>query len=135
VRLIGRLAALLLLLQIGSQAKGDAFALELVRRDADDRLQEPTHFSPSDRFKALVTCPPEWRGVVGVIVYQDGKSYVPLAVQELESCGNRRALEGAFHIDGRTHARVCANFAASLAEWREHEADGQCAQLEPSAGD
>lgn len=133
VRLTGKLAAFVLLLQLGSPAQGDAFAFELVRRDAEDRSQEPTHFSPSDRFKALVTCPAAWRGVVGVVVHQDGKAYLPLPLHELESCGNRRTLEGAFRIDGNTPARVCASFAASGAEWRAD--DGVCIRLEPSVVD
>ena len=133
---MGRLAALPLLIALASHAKGDAFALELVRIDAEDRSQEPTHFSPTDRFKALITCPPAWRGVVGVVVYQAGKSYVPLPLQALESCGNRRTLPGAFRIDGSASARVCASFASNLAEWRVPvEAGGVCTELQPSPAD
>jgi hypothetical protein len=98
--------------------KGGDFALELVRLDADDRVQEASNFEATDRFKALITCPPAWRGVVGMVVYQAGKTYTPLPVHALDECGNRRALPGAFKLDGNARALVCASFGSSEAEWR-----------------
>jgi len=98
--------------------KGGDFALELVRLDAEDRVQEASHFDAADRFKALITCPPAWRGVVGIAVYQAGQIYTPLSVHALDECGNRRALPGAFKLDGNARALVCASFASSEAEWR-----------------
>jgi hypothetical protein len=121
--------------------KGGDFALELVRLDAENRVQEATHFDPADRFKALVTCPPAWRGAVGIVVYQAGKTYVPLSVRVFDECGNRRTLPGAFRLDGEARALVCASFASTEAEWRESiersagaPPEGSvCASLEPSA--
>lgn len=107
--------------------KGGDFALEIVRVDAATQLQQPTHFAPGDRFKALVTCPPNWRGVAGVSVHQAGKTYLPLPVASLERCGNREPLPGAFVIDGSARALVCASFAESDAAWRK--------QIEERAGD
>jgi hypothetical protein len=121
--------------------KGGDFALEVVRLDAENRAQEATHFDPADRFKALVTCPPAWRGAVGIVVYQAGKTYVPLSVRVFDECGNRRPLPGAFKLDGDARALVCASFASTESEWRERinrSAGGPpegsvCAPLEPSA--
>jgi hypothetical protein len=126
------LATACALLGLPAAPKGEVFALELVRRDRAGRLPEPTHFEPDDRWKALVTCPPAWRGVAGVVVYQDGKAYEPLSVQRLEDCGNRRALDGAFRLDGKTPARVCARFARNVADWRACATDSLCTFVEPS---
>ncbi len=119
-------AAAVLLLLVQPQAdpaarrhvKGGDFALELARLDRAGRVQNSTYFAAGDRFKALVTCPPEWRGVVGIVVYQDHHKYEPLPVQELDACGNRLALEGAFSVDGEARALVCASFAKNESEWR-----------------
>jgi hypothetical protein len=119
--------------------KGGDFALDVVRVDAGDRLQPATHFAPGDRFKALVTCPPTWRGVAGVSVYQSGETYLPLPASPLDACGNRRALEGAFSLDGSGRALVCVSFAASDAAWRtqvrsSEPPDGSvCIALEPAS--
>jgi hypothetical protein len=119
--------------------KGGDFAIELVRVDAGDQLQPATHFTPGDRFKALVTCPPGWGGVAGISVYQSGKTYLPLAASSLDECGNRRALEGAFSLDGPDRALVCVSFAADEAAWRkqvrssEPPAGSVCTALEPAS--
>jgi hypothetical protein len=118
--------------------KGGDFAIDLVRVDAGDQLQPATHFAPGDRFKALVTCPPSWRGVAGVSVYQSGKTYLPLAASALDACGNRRALEGAFSIDGSDRALVCVSFVADETAWRKQvrssdpPAGSVCIALEPT---
>jgi hypothetical protein len=119
--------------------KGGDFALELVRVDAEGHLQEASHFADEDRFKAIVTCPPAWRGVVGIAVYQAGRTYTPSSLQLLEDCGNRRAVGGAFEVDGDARALVCASFAASELEWRARLDDAKaplpgsvCLAVEPS---
>jgi len=125
------------------QVKGGAFALELVRRDREGRTAEPSHYDAGDRFKALVTCPPSWRGVAGVAVYQDGKVYTPTPVHALDDCGNRHELPGAFQLDGNTRVLVCVAFAADEPEWRARIArssqtppDGSvCAQLAPGVAE
>jgi anti-sigma factor RsiW len=118
--------------------KGGDFALDLVRIDAGDRLQPATHFGRGDRFKVLVTCPTGWRGVAGVSVYQSGKVHLTLPASWLDECGNRRALEGAFSLDGRDRALVCVSFAGDAATWGEQvrssePPDGSvCVALEPT---
>jgi hypothetical protein len=121
------------------QVKGGDFALELVRLDRHGRVQSPTRFGEGDRFKALVTCPPGWRGFAGLIVFQGEQRYEPLAARRLDDCGNRRTLEGSFAIDGRERALVCTSFANSESEWRR-QVDASaapprgsvCTSLEPT---
>jgi hypothetical protein len=138
-------AAVLLLVRPAAEpparrhVKGGDFAIELVRLDAEGHLQEASHFAAEDRFKALITCPPARRGVVGIAVYQAGRTYTPSSLQALEDCGNRRALPGAFEIDGNARALVCASFAASEIEWRARvdnanapPAGSVCTPVEPS---
>lgn len=91
--------------------KGAELALELVRADAQGQLLEPTHFAPGDRFKLLVTCPAERAGSVRVLVFQAGEMFEPVPAQVLSSCGNRRALAGAWAFDGDAAADVCVVFA------------------------
>jgi hypothetical protein len=110
--------------------KGGDFALELARLDGAGRVQPPTHFAAGDRFKALVTCPPDWSGVVGIVVYQGEQKYEPLAIRPFDDCGNRRVLEGAFAIDGKARALVCASFAKNQREW--HARVDQSAAAPPS---
>jgi hypothetical protein len=121
------------------RAKGGEFALELVRMDPRGRLQEASHFTATDRWKVLLTCPPAWHGQAQVVVYQAGRAYFPLTSQAVDDCGNRRALGGAFRLDGTSPAAVCVALAAAPMQ-RELLARGAsalpelsvCAQLEPS---
>jgi hypothetical protein len=120
-------------------AKGGDFAIELVRIDAQNQLRDATHFTPSDRFKVLLTCPAPWLGHADLVVYQDGRAFFPLAPQLIESCGNRRALAGAFQLDGASPASVCVALARSVID-RNRLAQGAqalpelslCTRLEPT---
>ncbi len=87
--------------------KGGELSLELVRLGRDGRIWEATHYHPDDRFKILLTCPPAWRVAAEVVIYQGRRAYYPLAPLQLEACGNRRPVEGAFRIDGEDEVHVC----------------------------
>ena len=100
---------------VGAGTKGGEVALELVRRDARGRLLEPVRFAASDRWKALVTCPPSLQGPVRVQIFQGGQVFEPLPEQPL-SCGNGRALTGAWQLDGAETAEVCVVFPGNAAE-------------------
>jgi hypothetical protein len=91
--------------------KGGEFAIELVRMDADGRLQEPTHFRATDRFKVLLTSPEDLRGEVDVVIFQDGRAYFPLERASID-VGNRKTLPGAFSLDGAAVIEVCAVWMA-----------------------
>lgn len=119
--------------------KGGELSIELVRLGVDGRMREPTQYHPDDRFKVLVSCPPPWRGVVDVVVYQDDAASFPLDAQTLDECGNRRSLEGAFRIDGTGPATVCAVLAERGVDRRELASGvsalperSVCQRLEPS---
>jgi len=86
--------------------KGGDVAVELVRKHQGALADDAAVFADGDVFKVLVTCPPPLAPHFDVVVYQDGRAYFPLSSGTLESCGNRRALSGAFTLDG-AEAVVC----------------------------
>jgi len=90
--------------------------LSVVRRSASGRALEPDRFAAGDRFKLLLTCPPPLRGPVRVRIFQAGEVNEPIPPQALASCGNRRALEGAWQFDGAQPLDVCAVFSEQLSE-------------------
>lgn len=92
--------------------KGDGLAIELIRVDARGELLPPTHFAPGDRFKVAVSCPPALAGPVTLLVFQQGQAFTPFQLERLESCGNRRVLQGAFELDGDAPVDVCVVFGA-----------------------
>jgi hypothetical protein len=89
------------------RVKGGEIALALVRIDPRGRQLAADRFERGDRFKILVTCPASLSARVEAVVYQAGRAYFPLDPQTLERCGNLRALDGAFQLDGTDPAVVC----------------------------
>jgi hypothetical protein len=87
--------------------KGGELALELTRVNGHGQLLDPSRFAQGDRFKLALSCPPALAGQVRVLAFQAGEIFEPLPVQTLESCGNRRALTGAFQLDGQAPVDVC----------------------------
>jgi hypothetical protein len=87
--------------------KGGDVALELVRKRGDAIANDADVFADGDAFKVLLTCPPPLAPRFEVVVYQDGQAYFPLEGGVLPRCGNRRALGGAFTLDGPHDALVC----------------------------
>jgi hypothetical protein len=87
--------------------KGGDVALELVRKRGEAIANDAAAFTDNDAFKVLLTCPPPLAPRFDVVVYQDGQAYFPLEGGALARCGNRRALEGAFSLDGPHDALVC----------------------------
>jgi hypothetical protein len=104
-------AALALLLRVPEQlpparrgVKGGELAIELVGERAGAGA---THFSERERFKLLVTCPPELSGRLRAVIYQDDAIVMPLQDGGPPSCGNRSPWPGAFTLDGDEPAHVC----------------------------
>ncbi|MEY4581817.1 MAG: hypothetical protein RL701_6520 [Pseudomonadota bacterium] len=93
--------------------KGGELALELVRVGRAGSSLEPGHFVPGDRFKVLFSCPPSRAGAVRVRVFQGDDVFEPLPPHQLENCGNRRNLPGAFALDGSDRVSVCVTLASS----------------------
>jgi hypothetical protein len=92
------------------QVKGGDVAIALVRERDGVIAHEPADFAAGDRFKVLLTCPPDRRLHGEVLVIQDGETGFPLAPVDL-ACGNRVALPGAFRLTGAAPAAVCFTFA------------------------
>jgi hypothetical protein len=88
--------------------KGGELAIGLVRERAGSIAHEPASFAQGDRFKVVLTCPPDLRPHVDVVVFQAGEAYFPLPRAHLAQCGNAVALPGAFALDGAVEAVVCA---------------------------
>ena len=110
----GTLAALLLQPREPPQhVKGGELALELVRVGPEGQLRTPNGFLSEDRFKVVLTCPPAWRGYVDVLAFQGAETTAPLTTQRIDSCGNRRTLQGAFRLTGNTVISVCVVFSAN----------------------
>jgi hypothetical protein len=104
-------AALALLLRVPDQlpparrgVKGGELAIELVNERAGAGA---THFGQRERFKLLVSCPPELAGRLGAVIYQGDAIFMPLAEGGPASCGNRSPWPGAFTLDGDEPAHVC----------------------------
>jgi hypothetical protein len=92
------------------QVKGGDVAIALVRERDGVITHEPTDFAAVDRFKVLLTCPPDRRLQGEVMVVQHGEAAFPLPPVDL-ACGNRVTLPGAFRLTGTARAAVCFTFA------------------------
>ena len=92
--------------------KGGELALSLVREHAGEVARDTTPVAGGARVKVLNNSPPPQRPVVprprlvGVVL-QDGQAFFPFSATQLSECGNERALDGAFTLDGGV-ALVCA---------------------------
>jgi hypothetical protein len=127
----GTLAALLLQPRAHPQhAKGAALALELVRMGPEGQLRTPDSFLSEDRFKVMLTCPPAWRGFADVLTFQEAETTAPLATQRIDSCGNRRALQGAFRLTGSAAVTMCVVFSANAPLDRDQLPNMPSAQAE-----
>lgn len=84
--------------------------LGVVRERAGAIRDDATTFSPGDRFKVVVTCPPAAAAWVDVDVSGDR----PLPPARI-ACGNRVVVPGAFHLTGTAPNRICVRVAAASA--------------------
>lgn len=87
--------------------KGGELSISLVRERQGEILHEPTTFSPEDRFKLQVTCPPGEELDWDVVVFQDQEASYPYAPVGALPCGNRVPLTGAFKLTGQSQAVIC----------------------------
>ena len=85
------------------RVKGVGDVILGVVRERDGVIRDDAKtFLPGDRWKVVVTCPPQAKAWVEVDVAGDR----PLAPATI-SCGNRVVLPGAFHLTGTTSNRIC----------------------------
>ena len=80
--------------------------LGVVRERAGVIRDDVSTYAPGDRFKLVVTCPPEATVEVEVTVEDAGQIDRPLAPAQI-ACGNRVAIPGAFEITGDRPNKVC----------------------------
>jgi hypothetical protein len=79
--------------------KGGELALSLMREHHGTIANDSSRFAPGDRWKLLLTCPPEMQPYVDLVVLQGDDVFFPLPPTRIDHCGNRIALPGAFTPD------------------------------------
>jgi hypothetical protein len=84
--------------------KGGELLLEVVGERAGAGA---AYFAQHERFKLLVTCPPDLSGRLRAAVYQGDALFMPLDDGGPAACGNRSPWPGAFALDGERAAQVC----------------------------
>jgi hypothetical protein len=94
-----------------------------VIRERNGAIGDDRTFRAGDRFKVIVTCPPEHLARFDVAVTEQGAARAdrPLAPAQL-LCGNRVVLPGAFSLTGNKPHRVCV---------RINDAGDACLTLRP----
>jgi len=103
--------------------------LGVVRERGGAIRHDARTFAPGDRWKIVVTCPPDAAAWVDVAIYDAGQIDHPLAPARL-GCGNRVVLPGAFTLTGDRANRVCVRVAAGAAPDRARPPDA-CVTLRP----
>lgn len=93
-----------------SSVKGvGELVIGVVRERNGAIAEDATTFQETDRWKVVVTCPPEASAWVDVAVVEVGGPPAPdypMAASRV-ACGNRVALPGAFRLTGKRPNRVC----------------------------
>lgn len=94
-----------------------------VIRERNGAIGDDRTFREGDRFKIIVTCPPEHLARFDVAITEQGAAHAdhPLAPAQL-LCGNRIAIPGAFSLTGDKPHRVCV---------RINDAGDACLTLRP----
>ncbi len=82
-------------------------SLDLVRERAGVVTYGARTFAPGDRWKVVLTCPPEHFVIIGVEVRDGSHVDHPLA-PAVSACGNQVVVPGAFTLDGGAND-VCVN--------------------------
>jgi hypothetical protein len=90
-----------------ARPKGDGMAFGLVRDDGQRVPGEGGVFRGSERFKALVTCPPSMSARFDLVVFDAAGASFPLEPARGLSCGNEVPLPGAFRVTGAAPVTVC----------------------------
>lgn len=85
---------------------GGELILGVVRERAGAIVEEARAFRPGDRWKLVVTCPPDASTWVDAVVYDGGEPSYPLEPAHL-TCGNKIVVPGAFTLTGVVANRVC----------------------------
>nr|MDQ3370288.1 hypothetical protein [Myxococcota bacterium] len=93
-----------------TRVKGVGEVVLGVVRERGGAIREDVHtFLPGDRWKVVVTCPPQ--AVAWVVVDVAGDH--PLAPARI-ACGNRVVVPGAFELTGDAPNRICVRVTAGV---------------------
>lgn len=95
--------------------RGGDVQITLVRERGGEIVENPSGFEREDRWKVLLTCPPDPAASYALWIEQDGQtSRLPLDTDAIR-CGNRVAIPGAFRITGSSDANVCVTWSSDTA--------------------
>ncbi len=100
--------------------------LGVVRERAGVIRTDVTTFAPGDRWKVIVTCPPDKSAWIDVAVVEDGARTAdyPIAPAHV-ACGNEIPIPGAFVLTGAKPNRVCVRVGS----------DATASRVFPTMGD
>jgi hypothetical protein len=122
-----------------AQVKGvGEVMIDVVRARGNTITPGARTFAPGDRWKVIVTCPPDKGAWFDVAVVEAGTRTAdyPLAPARV-GCGNRVVVPGAFAITGARDNRVCVRVAVDAAPARALPRTGDdavaCVTLGPEA--
>ena len=93
---------------------------------------DPAVFASGDRFRVLVTCPPNQGHEWDVVVYQEGEAFFPFERGRQLQCGNDVSLPGAFRVTGASPVEVCLVMANPMPS-RQRLAQATTADLDERA--
>jgi hypothetical protein len=92
---------------MNTRPKGGEVSFALVHETRGALPEGGATFLDGDRFKIVVTCPPDTHAHWDVAVYEGTDVSFPLAPTVDLACGNQVALPGAFRVTGRERMTVC----------------------------
>jgi hypothetical protein len=101
--------------------------VDVVRERSGTIRQDVRTFAEGDRFKIVVTCPPQHTATFDVDVREAGNDTYdhPIPTAQL-ACGNRVVLPGAFTLGGKHAHRVCVHVTSST-----NDRGTACLELRP----
>jgi anti-sigma factor ChrR (cupin superfamily) len=112
-------------------------AIDVVRERAGAVREDVRTFAPGDRWKVVVTCPPDKGAWMYVMVTDESGTDYPIEPTHV-ACGNRVVVPGAFSISGNLPNRVCVRVATEkqpkAAPPRQRDDDIACITLLPEPG-
>lgn len=118
--------------------KGGDVAIALIRERAGVVAHDPIQYVSGDRFKVVVTCPPDMDIRAEVVIEQAGERSFPLATLDASAsglarfqCGNRVAIPGAFRLSGTATTHVCLAFSRATVIDRDALRRGAGTRFEP----
>ena len=110
-----------------ARVKGVGEVILGVVRERDGVIRDDAKtFLPGDRWKVVVTCPPEASTWIDVDVGGDH----PIAPTRI-ACGNRIVVPGAFYLTGTAPNRICVRIAAAEDGAPSPSAPSACVTIRP----